>query len=107
MRAASIGPSSEALSQGCTTAQVMGSSALQRAKSGAKPSLRRRISSGVATLEYWMRSVGAVTISDPSTSTSPAWFTQRQSNSIAWSRLCLAFATTLAVSVSPMLMMPE
>ena len=47
--AASMAPASESRSQGCTTAQVTGGSPSQRLRSFANASLRRRISSGVAT----------------------------------------------------------
>ena len=100
-RAASSGPSSESRSQGWTTAQVTGGSPSQRLNSLAKPSLRRRIISGVATLAYAMRCVGAATVAMPSTSTSPLWLTQRQANSIRWPSSCLRLAVTVAVSVSP------
>ncbi len=49
-RAASSGPSSESRSQGWTIAQVIGASASQRLNRFAKPSLRRRMISGVARL---------------------------------------------------------
>ena len=69
--AASIGPSSESRSHGCTIAHVMGGSPSHCLNSFANPSLRRRMNCGVATSEYAMCSVGAWTIATPSTSLSP------------------------------------
>ena len=101
-RAASIAPPSEALSQGCTIAQVTGGSWSQRFISLPKPSLRRRMICGVARSLYAMRLVGAEIVIMPSISASPRWLRQVTSNSIRCPCLCLTLAATVAVSVSPM-----